>query len=68
MSAIDELATRVAARLDRFTNKLADEIRALIGNDTETITKLEPVITKLESLGADPNNPIPDHPTAKPAE
>jgi hypothetical protein len=60
MAATDDLA----ARLDSATNELANDLAALrdeVANlDAGVAAKFEPLVSRLEAMGADPNNPLPD--------
>lgn len=58
---MEELLTR----LDSATNEIAADLQALrdqLKDSTtpEQKTKLESLITRLEGLGQDPENPVPD--------
>lgn len=64
MAATDDLV----ARLDAATNELASDLSALrdeVANlDAGVAAKFEPLVSRLEALGADPSNPVPDQPPA----
>ncbi|MGH3430598.1 MAG: hypothetical protein ACRDQZ_24030, partial [Mycobacteriales bacterium] len=59
MSAVDDKI----ALLDTATNDIAAELETLRGQiaaeDADTAAKLDPIITRLQGLAADPNNPVP---------
>lgn len=56
----------LAGRLDAATNEIATDLKALrdkVAEGTVTEADLAPLdatITRLEALGADPENPVPD--------
>lgn len=56
----------VAARIDAATNQVAAELTAIRGElanrDQALADRLTPSIERLEALGADPANPVPDQP------
>lgn len=55
-------------RLNAATSKLAAKLTALTGalaaaeTDEEVTNVLSPIVTALESMGADPENPVPPVP------
>jgi hypothetical protein len=59
MAATDDLV----ARLDTATNELASDLAALrdeVANlDAGVAAKFEPLVNRLEALGADPADPVP---------
>jgi hypothetical protein len=60
VTATDDLA----ARLDVATNELASDLAALrdevAGLDAGIAAKFEPLVSRLELMGSDPADPIPD--------
>jgi hypothetical protein len=59
MTATDDLA----ARLNAATNELAADLEALrdevAGSDAAIAAKFEPLVNRLEGMGADPADPVP---------
>lgn len=62
VTATDDLA----ARLNAATNELASDLQALrdevAGLDAGVAAKFEPLVSRLEAMGADPADPVPDVP------
>jgi len=62
MSAVDD----VLEQLNQATNDIADDLTRLrdevAGGDAATAAKFEPLVTRLQQLAVDPENPVP--PTA----
>ena len=60
MAATDDLVVR----LDAATNELAADLAALrdevAGLDAGVAAKFEPLVSRLEALGQDPTNPVPE--------
>lgn len=60
VTATDDLA----ARLNAATNELAADLQALrdevAGLDAGVAAKFEPLVSRLEAMGVDPANPVPD--------
>jgi len=62
----DHMATtdEIVARLDAATNEIAADLAALrdevAGGDAAIAAKFEPLVSRLEQLGADSSNPVPD--------
>lgn len=66
MATIDELVVRLGAATDEIASDL-DTLRAEVANlDPAVAAKFEPLVARLEALGADPTNPVPDQPPAEP--
>lgn len=59
MSAIDDLINRLGAATDEIAAELTALRDEVAGSDTATAAKFEPLIARLEALGADPTNPVP---------
>lgn len=60
MSATDDLVTRLGAATDEIASDLADLRDEVSGGDAAIAAKFEPLVSRLEALGADPANPVPD--------
>jgi len=62
MARMDELASR----LNAATNELASDLQALkdqvAGLDEGLAAQFEPLVARLEQMGQDPQNPVPDAP------
>jgi ABC-type transporter Mla subunit MlaD len=59
MSATDDLVDRFAAATDEVARDLAD-LRDQVANlDPAIAAQFEPLVTRLEGLGADPADPVP---------
>jgi hypothetical protein len=60
MSAVDDIVTA----LNTATDEIAADLQALrdevAGSDQATAAKFEPLVQRLQALGADPQNPVPD--------
>jgi hypothetical protein len=60
MATTDELVARFAAA----TDEIASDLEALRGEvallDAGVAAKFEPLVARLEGLGADPANPVPE--------
>lgn len=60
VTATDDLANR----LNLATNELAADLQALrdevAGLDAGVAAKFEPLVARLEAMGTDPANPVPD--------
>lgn len=60
VTATDDLANR----LNVATNELASDLQALrdevAGLDSGIAAKFEPLVSRLEAMGADPANPVPE--------
>ena len=65
--AVDPTITAVIGQIDDATNAIAARIQALIDaavaqgsvSAAEVVAALQPEVTKLQALGADPGNPVP---------
>lgn len=64
MAATDDLVARLGAATDELAadlQRLADEVS---NGDATVAAKFEPLVARLEAMGADNDNPIPDAPPA----
>lgn len=62
MARVDEVVTRLSAATDEIARDLSalrDEVANL---DAGVAAKFEPLVTRLEEMGQDPQNPVPDAP------
>lgn len=62
MARVDELRARLAAATDELARDLEDLRGRLAQQDEALATELEPMVARLEAMGKDPQNPVPDAP------
>jgi hypothetical protein len=62
MARVDELRDRLAAATDELARDLDDLRGRLAEQDAALAAELEPMVSRLEAMGADPNNPVPSAP------
>ena len=62
MARVDELRERLAAATDELARDLDDLRGRLAGQDEALAAELEPMVARLEAMGQDPQNPVPDAP------
>jgi hypothetical protein len=67
MARVDELRTRLNAATDELARDLDDLRGRLARQDEALAAELEPMVARLESMGQDPKNPVPDAPAPTPA-
>jgi hypothetical protein len=60
MARVDELRARLAAATDEIARDLKDLRGRIAQQDEALAAELEPMVTRLEQMGADPQNPVPD--------
>lgn len=62
MASTKDMVTRLNAATDELANDLAD-FRAKVANqDASLAAELDPIVSRLERLGEDPKDPVPDAP------
>jgi hypothetical protein len=62
MARVDELRTRLAAATDEIARDLEDLRGRLAQQDEALAAELESMVARLEAMGQDPQNPVPDAP------
>ena len=62
MARVDELRERLAAATDELARDLDDLRGRLASQDEALAAELEPMVARLEAMGTDPQNPVPDAP------
>lgn len=62
MARVDELRERLAAATDEIARDLEDLRGRLAQQDEALAAELEPMVARLEAMGQDPQNPVPDAP------
>jgi uncharacterized coiled-coil protein SlyX len=64
MSAVDDIIADLNTATDEIANDL-DALREQVsGLDAVTAEKFQPLVDRLRALGQDPQNPVPEQPTA----
>lgn len=64
MSAVDDMVARFGAATDEIAADLQALRDEIAGDDAAVAAKFEPLVSRLEALGQDPANPVPDVPPA----
>lgn len=60
MATTDELVARFGAATDEIARDLQALRDEVAGGDAAVAAKFEPLVSRLEAMGADPENPVPD--------
>jgi len=60
MASTDELVARFAVATDEIASDLQALRDEVAGLDAGVAAKFEPLVSRLEGLGADPENPVPE--------
>lgn len=67
MASTDEIVARLGSATDELARDLAALRDEVAGSDAAIAAKFEPLVSRLEQMGADPENPVPD-PEPQPEE
>lgn len=67
MATTDEIVARLGAATDELARDLAALRDEVAGSDAAIAAKFEPLVNRLEQMGQDPENPVPD-PEPQPEE
>lgn len=59
MATTDELVSRLSAATDEIANDLKSLRDEVAASDSAAAAKFEPLISRLEAMGADSNDPVP---------
>lgn len=62
MARVDEVVARLGAATDEIARDLDALRQEVAGLDVDVAAKFEPLVTRLEQMGQDPQNPVPDAP------
>lgn len=62
MAATDDLVARLGAATDELAADLQRLVDEVSGGDAAVAAKFEPLVARLEAMGADSANPVPDAP------
>lgn len=60
MATTDEIVARLGAATDELARDLAALRDEVAGGDAAIAAKFEPLVSRLEAMGADPANPLPE--------
>jgi hypothetical protein len=66
MSAVDDMVARFGAATDEIAADLQALRDEIAGDDAAVAAKFEPLVSRLEALGQDPANPVPEAPADQP--
>lgn len=59
MAQVDDVAARLAAATDELARDLETLRQEVAGLDESVAAKFEPLVSRLEAMGADPQDPVP---------
>lgn len=62
MARVDEVVARLGAATDEIARDLDALRQEVAGLDESVAAKFEPLVSRLEQMGQDPQNPVPDAP------
>lgn len=62
MARVDEVVARLGAATDEIARDLDALRQEVAGLDESVAAKFEPLVARLEDMGKDPQNPVPDAP------
>jgi phage repressor protein C with HTH and peptisase S24 domain len=62
MARVDEVVARLGAATDEIARDLDALRQEVAGLDESVAAKFEPLVNRLEQMGQDPQNPVPDAP------
>lgn len=60
MSAVDDAVQQLSDATDTIAQELTDLRGQISSSDAGAAAKLDPIIQRLQDLGKDPNNPVPE--------
>lgn len=59
MALVDDLVARLSAATDELASDLEALRQEVAGLDENVAAKFEPLVSRLEAMGRDPENPVP---------
>jgi hypothetical protein len=66
MARVDDVIARLGAATDELARDLEALRQEVAGLDESVAAKFEPLVSRLEAMGADDNDPVPDAPAEEP--
>jgi hypothetical protein len=63
MASTKDVVARLAAATDELANDLSSLRGRIADQDSALAAELDPIVSRLESLGQDPKDPVPDAPS-----
>lgn len=62
MASTKDVVERLAAATDEVANDLSNLRQRIADQDSALAAELDPIVSRLESMGSDPKDPVPDAP------